>query len=67
MMTDEEPQEALGTRVLQGAIEESNVQPVLEMQRLIEVQRKFQGESNLMNNTYKLQKSAYDVMAKQGN
>ncbi len=67
MATDQEPQEAINIRVLQGAIEESNVQPVLEMQRLIEVQRKFQGESNLINNTYKLQKTAYDVMAKQGN
>ncbi|MBB5515232.1 flagellar basal-body rod protein FlgF [Rubricella aquisinus] len=46
--TDVAPEPALGTRLLQGALEGSNVSPVTEMARMIEVQRAYeQGQSFL--------------------
>lgn len=47
--TDEEPLPALDARVLQGMTESSNIQPVLEMTRMMEVHRAFQSVQNMLN------------------
>ena len=45
---------AEGTEVIQGAIESSNVQPVAEVTRLMEVQRAYERANNLIDNEDKL-------------
>lgn len=47
--TDEEPLPAVEARVLQGMTESSNIQPILEMTRMMEVHRAFQSVQNMLN------------------
>jgi len=48
---DEAPQPATNTRILQGMIERSNVEPVYEMTQMIEVLRAYQHSSEQLNAT----------------
>lgn len=50
--TDEQPTPAAETRVLQGKIEGANVQPVLEMTRMIDVLREYQSVQRVMQNEH---------------
>jgi flagellar basal-body rod protein FlgF len=50
-------------RVASGAIERSNVQPVLEMSRLIEVNRAYSSVSTMLQRTDELRKSAIERLA----
>ena len=43
MSTDATPQQVARPHIIQGALESSNVQPVLEMSHMIEVQRAYEG------------------------
>lgn len=47
--TEAEPQEPTNTTVLQGNLEGSNVQAVVEMTRMIDVSREYQSVQNMMN------------------
>jgi flagellar basal-body rod protein FlgF len=48
--SDEQPA-PVGARVVQGAIERSNVQPVVEMTRMIEIMRAYQSSTETLNAT----------------
>ncbi|MBP7253015.1 MAG: flagellar basal-body rod protein FlgF, partial [Alphaproteobacteria bacterium] len=45
-------QEATDTRIVQGAIEQSNVRPVIEMTRLTEAVRAYQQTANMMQSEH---------------
>ncbi len=49
--SDEQPAPATGARLIQGAIERSNVQPVVEMTRMIEIMRAYQHSTETLNAT----------------
>jgi flagellar basal-body rod protein FlgF len=49
--SDEQPAPAPGARVVQGAIERSNVQPVVEMTKMIEILRAYQHSTETLNAT----------------
>jgi flagellar basal-body rod protein FlgF len=51
------------TRVASGALERSNVQPVLEMSRLIEVNRAYSSIASLLQSTDSLRRSAIERLA----
>lgn len=55
--TDADPLEAENTRVMQGMIEGSNVKPVLEMTRMIEVSRAYQSTQNMLKSEHDRQRT----------
>ncbi len=54
-------------RLETGAVEKSNISPVLEMSRLIEINRAYQSVANMMSQTDGLRKSAISKLADIGN
>jgi flagellar basal-body rod protein FlgF len=54
----ETPGQAEGSRVVQGALELSNVNPVREMTRLIDVQRAYERTNSLMGNADELRRDS---------
>ncbi len=52
-------------KIVQGAIEESNVVPINEITRMIEVQRKTDTTSSMISGVYAVHKNAYRTIAKQ--
>jgi flagellar basal-body rod protein FlgF len=59
--TDEPPAPASG-RLVQGMLEGSNVEPVLEMTRLIDTQRAFDGTQRLIEVDHELARKAIDTL-----
>ena len=57
---------ATGTEVVQGAIEGSNVQPVTEMTRLMEIQRSYERAINLMNGGDELRRDTLQRLGRLG-
>lgn len=53
-----QPEPALQARVQSGYVERSNVSPVVEMSRMIEVTRQYQNIANLMSRTDETRRSA---------
>ena len=51
------------TRVVQGSIEKSNVRPILEIGRMIEVTRAYTTLANLMSRNDELRRSAIERLA----
>ncbi len=62
--TDEAPTQATDTKVVQGMVEESNVQPVLEMTRLMEASRAVGRAKTFQDNEADRHKNAIDRLAK---
>lgn len=60
------PEPAENVRVLQGALEGANVQPVQEMTRLIDISRSTSNTAKLIETMYDLQRKASNVWTKQG-
>jgi flagellar basal-body rod protein FlgF len=58
--TDQPPVPASGTRVVQGALEGSNVQPVLEMTTMLETVRAFEGASRLLETQHELERQSIE-------
>ncbi len=58
------PLPAEGVRVLQGTLEGSNVQPVLEMTHMIEVSRSVESTAQLIASIYDLERKAATAWAK---
>ena len=56
--TNAAPQEAEDARVIHGVIEKSNVQPIMEMTRMIETMRTYQSVARAMEQTTKLRQDA---------
>jgi len=59
-----EPKEAEGTRVVQGMLEGSNVNGVVEMTKMIDVQRAYERTVNLMTNEHERTLKAMQTWAK---
>jgi flagellar basal-body rod protein FlgF len=59
----EQPQPALTSRVQGGAIERSNVKPVLEMSRLIDVNRSYTSVAGMISRMDELRRSAISRLA----
>lgn len=57
------PEPARTTRVVQGAIERSNVQPVIEVARMIEVTRAYQSVTQMIERTQDLRRNAIERLA----
>jgi flagellar basal-body rod protein FlgF len=51
-------------QIQQGMLESSNVQPVVEITRLIEIQRAYEGVAKMMDNTAELSRSAVERLGK---
>ncbi|WP_026362761.1 flagellar basal-body rod protein FlgF [Methylopila sp. M107] len=51
------------TRVLQGAVEKSNVKPIAEMSRLIEVTRAYESVTSMLSKTDELRRSSIERLA----
>lgn len=58
------PQVAPDAQVQQGMLEASNVNSVVEITKLIEVQRAYEGVSKMMDNTSELSRTAVDRLGK---
>lgn len=61
--TEAEPEAATAARLQQGAIESSNVQPVTEITRMIEVQRAYQTLAQMMSRNDELRRDAIGQLA----
>jgi flagellar basal-body rod protein FlgF len=55
--TEQQGNPAENTRVIQGMLESSNVQPVLEMTRMIDVLRSYQQTQKLLQSEHERQRS----------
>lgn len=56
--TNQVPEESEETRVIQGMIEQSNVQPILEMTQMIHVSRQYQSTQSLLQDEHDRLRSA---------
>ena len=64
LMADVEATPANGYQVLQGFIEESNTNPIIETTKMIELQKKFSISSTLISDIYSMQGNAYRIISK---
>lgn len=62
--TDEAAKQATDTKVLQGKIEGSNVSPVIEMTRMIDVSREYQAVQNMMQNEHERMRTMIQRMSR---
>jgi flagellar basal-body rod protein FlgF len=62
--TDETPLPATDVKVTQGALESSNVQPVIELTRMIQMSRDYQMVQNMLDGENTRQQSAFSRIAK---
>lgn len=62
--TDAQPQDVDKPQVLQGMIEESNVQPVVEMTKMIQVQRSYESVQRMIENEHDRVRKAIDVLGR---
>lgn len=62
--TDQEPGGMENSRVLQGVLEESNVNSVQQISTLIELNRETAITSNMINENFQLQRSAFKTYSK---
>lgn len=64
--SDEKPAPAAETRVLQGKLEGSNVQAVLEMTRMIDVLREYQSVQRIMQTEHERQNTMIQRLSRRG-
>ena len=62
--SNQQPQPATDARLRQGMLEGSNVQPILEITRMIEVSRAYEQMSQIMDSNASLSKSAVETLGK---
>jgi flagellar basal-body rod protein FlgF len=62
--TDEAEQASEATRVVQGSIEQSNVQPIVEMTQMTEVLRQYQTTQKLIESEHERQRTAIQRLAR---
>lgn len=58
-----EPEESEDAQVVQGAVEESNVQPIIEMTRMITVMRSYQSAKRLIDDQDQIRRKAIRVLS----
>ncbi len=63
-LTDQQPEPATKTKVVQGMIEESNVQPVLELTRMLGVARAYGSIKDFLDQENTRQRNTIDKLAK---
>lgn len=59
---DAEPEPAVDARIIQGAIEESNVEPVVEMTRMMQVLRDFQSAQKVVDSEHSRMRRMIEVL-----
>lgn len=57
-VSDEEPQPAPEVKVVQGMLEQSNIQPVVELTQMIEINRQYQSNQKMMDSEHDRQRNA---------
>ena len=62
-VTDQTPAVAVSPRVAQGVLEKSNVQPILEISRMIEVNRAYQSLASTLDRADQLRRNAIQSLA----
>ena len=60
--TDQAAQPASAARLVQGALEGSNVEPIIEMTRMMTTMRAYQGTQRLLDTHHELQRRAIERM-----
>jgi len=60
--SEEAPSEASGVRVVQGMYERSNVQPVIEMTKMIEVMRSYIATAKMLDSAAKISSQAIETL-----
>ncbi len=63
LASNEAPQEAEGIDLAQGMLEGSNVQPILEMTRMIEISRQYQATQRLLQDEHSRQRDSISRLA----
>jgi flagellar basal-body rod protein FlgF len=61
---DEAPAPAEGARLVQGALEGSNVRPVLEMTAMLETARAFEGTQRMIETEHELERQAIERLVR---
>jgi flagellar basal-body rod protein FlgF len=61
---EEQPKEVARPEMVQGALEGSNVEPILEMTKMIALQRSYQGVQQMIDTEHERQKKAIDTFTK---
>ncbi|GAA0773478.1 flagellar basal-body rod protein FlgF [Roseibium denhamense] len=64
MYLGEEPQLAAGIRVVQGALEQSNVEGIFEVTQLIEIQRAYESVTKMLKDVNDLRQQAIGTLGK---
>lgn len=64
LTTDETPTVAENTQIRQGFLEQSNVQPVVEMTNMISVARQYESIQKIMQSQHDLMRQAYGKLSK---
>jgi flagellar basal-body rod protein FlgF len=62
--SNQQPQPATDTKVRQGMLESANVQPILEIARMIEISRAYEQMARMMDSEAELSKSAVQRMGR---
>lgn len=65
-VTDAPEQPALNTKVMQGMIEDSNVQPIIEMTRMIDVLRSYQQTQKILETEHERQRAMVQRLTRNG-
>ncbi len=60
--TDQAPEVSTEARVVQGMIEESNVQPIIEMTKMINAMRGYQGAQRIVETEHERQRTAIETL-----
>jgi flagellar basal-body rod protein FlgF len=63
--SNEVPDEKTEAEVVQGVIEESNVQPIIEITRMIKAMRSYQGAQSLIDREHDRQRQAIDKLTRE--
>ena len=63
--TDAEAKEAEESRVTQGVLEDSNVEPIIEVTRMIDALREYQSAQRLIQNEHERQRRAIQTITKE--
>jgi flagellar basal-body rod protein FlgF len=62
LYTGDDPQPALDAEIVQGMVEDSNVEPVLELTRMITVLRSYQSAQRMMETEHERQRRAISTL-----
>lgn len=63
-LSDDPPLPAEGASVIQGMLEKSNVEPIVEMTRMIEVSRNYQATKGMVDSQHELQRRAIERLSR---